>query len=92
MQHLFGIWVALDLPQHNKVYEINVFYAEMFSFFISHGHLTPIKVLCIGYGNSFSNQWTLATFETELFKYNCLKLLYHENCASLKSVQLTLNK
>ena len=36
-------WVALYLPQRNEVYEINAFYAEMFSFFISRGHLNPIS-------------------------------------------------
>jgi len=34
--------VALYSPQHNELYKINAFYAEMFSFFISHGHLTPL--------------------------------------------------
>ena len=25
--------------QHNEVYEVNAFYAEVFIFFMSHGHL-----------------------------------------------------
>jgi len=34
-QQVFGVWIALYLPQNNKVYEVNAFYAEMFrSFFI----------------------------------------------------------
>ena len=27
-----GVWVTLYSPQHNEVYEINAFYAEMLTF------------------------------------------------------------
>ena len=48
MQQIFegpgrGIQVALYSPQHNEKNEINAFYAEMFSFFIYHGHLTTLS-------------------------------------------------
>ena len=32
MQQIFGVWVTLYSPQHNEVYEINAFYAEMLTF------------------------------------------------------------
>jgi len=54
------------------MYEINAYYAEMFSFlFLMVTWLQcPIKALNVACGNSFSNQWTFTELETEVFKYD----------------------
>ena len=51
MQQIFGGRVALYSPQHNKVYEINVFCAEMFSllFLVVTRFQCPIKALSVAY-------------------------------------------
>jgi len=62
---------VLYSPQHNEVYEINAFFAELFSCFISRGHLTPMskKGSKCRQGNSFGNQRAFTMLETEVFKY-----------------------
>jgi len=94
MQHIFGGpelrrcagQVALYSPQHNKVYEINAFYTEMFGhlgliFLIVTRFQCPIKALNVACGNLFSrpNQCAFTTLETEVsgttFKFFTLQKL-----------------
>ena len=86
----------MNSPQHNEVYEINAFYAEIFSFFISHGHLLPFPMKAVNddNDNSFRNQWAFAILETEDFKYNFNNFYVAKTmmCILLKFVQLMLNK
>ena len=75
-----------------SVYTINAYYAEMFSFFISHCQLTPesYKGYKCANGNSFSNQWVFTMLETKVFKY--FYIAKTMLCISLKFVQLMTNK
>jgi len=66
---LLWVRVVLYSQQHNEVYEVNAFYAEVFSFFMSHGHLA----LNVTSGNS-SDQWAFTMLETEVFKYRFLNI------------------
>ena len=70
--------MTLYSSQHNEVYEVNAFYAEMFSFlFVIVTWLQfAVKALNVTHGNSFSNQWAFTMLETEVFKYNFENLCY----------------
>ena len=69
MQQIFGGRVALYSPQHNEVYEINVFCAEMFSllFLVVTRFQCPIKALNVACS---IGQWLFIILDTEVFKYN----------------------
>ena len=71
MQQILGVRVALYSPQHNEVYEISAFYAEMFIFyFLWSVNSCPIKALTVASGNTFSNHWAFTVTETEALKYH----------------------
>ena len=51
MQQIFGVQVVLYLPQHNKAYKINAFYAVVFLFLLVTWLKRPIKAFNVTYGN-----------------------------------------
>jgi len=98
MQQIFGARVTLDWTQYNKVYKINAFYTEMFTFLyaVVTWFQCPKEALNVTYSNLFSNQWAFIMLETEVFnfQYNFLNFYIAKTmqCILLKFVQLTLNK
>jgi len=72
-----------DSPQYNKVYDINSLFAEMFSFFISHAHATPMSSngsKC-HHGHMLSNQWVFTVLENNVCQVQLFRLSYSKKCA-----------